>query len=93
MSGDLWGIIVTRTCHLVAPGQGLDPACRNDAVERTMEGLRRRYRTGDRGAPPIFGRADGRPACRDCIRNLDRLAARAQETAAEARAHNAEVGP
>ncbi len=84
----LWGVIVTRTCHLVTPGPGLDPVCRNGAVMETMAGLRRRHATGDREAPRIFGLAGGRPACRDCIRGLDRLAARARQVVNEARTHN-----
>ncbi len=88
---DKWGIIVTRTCHLVTPGPGLEPVCRNESVRTYMSGLRRRYKTGDRSAPPIFGQAGKRPVCRDCIRGLDRLAARAQQMADEARTHNEEV--
>ena len=99
----LWGIIVTRTCHLVRPGV-MDPVCQNGAVMATMAGLRRRYASGDpderRDAPPIYGYADARPACRVCIRGLDQLASRyvsiaptrlghSAMVANEARAHNA----
>lgn len=65
-----WGIAVTGTLHLAWPG--FAPACGDDRVQLIVDGVRRRYRSGDYDAPPIYGLAEGRPVCRRCISTLRR---------------------
>ena len=85
-----WGFIVTRTLHVVEWERGDPrPACGNQQVQATADGIRYRWSVEPDFTDPIFGSADGRPVCKHCIEADHMRETFYAERAALSAAHNA----